>query len=251
MSIPSGNPILETSGLRKGFGGVSAVDGIRLRIGRGELRCIIGPNGAGKSTLFQLLLGRVRPEAGSIVFDGRDITRLHPFQRAHLGIAMKFQNLAVYQNLTVTHNLCVPLQHVANERTLPGEIAQLLKRLNLEGTEQSLVRNLPHGKKQWLAIGMALAMKPRLLLLDEPTAGMSPEETRVTSEIVRSLNAGGVTVLVIEHDMAFVRQLNSPVTVMHNGRIFAEADFAVIENDPDVRRLYLGSGYTANQVSAA
>ena len=249
MTTASGDPILDIRDLRKRFGGVRAVDGVNLGVRRGELRCIIGPNGAGKSTLFQLLLGRIRADAGSILYGGRDITRLHPFQRAHLGIAMKFQNLAVYNGLTVEHNLRVPLQHSCSEKTLPAEIAQLLQRLDLEGTERMLVRNLSHGKKQWLAIGMALAMKPQLLLLDEPTAGMSAEETRATGEIVRSVNAEGVTVLVIEHDMAFVRQLNAPVCVLHEGRVFAEGEFAAIESDPEVRRLYLGSGGAA--VSAA
>jgi len=251
MTAQSRDLILEIRDLRRRFGGVRAVDGVDLDIGRGELRCIIGPNGAGKSTLFQLLLGRVRADSGSIAYAGRDITRLHPFQRARLGIAMKFQNLAVYQDLTVEHNLRVPLQHVCSERVLPEEIARLLHRLDLAGTERMPARSLPHGKKQWLAIGMALAMRPRLLLLDEPTAGMSPEETRATSEIVRSVHADGVTVLVIEHDMAFVRQLNAPVTVLHEGRVFAEGDFAAIENDPDVRRLYLGSGYAGVHDPAA
>lgn len=251
MTASTRDLILDIRDLRKRFGGVRAVDGVVMGIARGELRCIIGPNGAGKSTLFQLLLGRIRPDAGSIVYDGQDISRLHPFQRARLGIAMKFQNLAVYQDLSVEHNLRVPLQHSCREKAIPAEIALLLRRLDLKGTERTLVRNLSHGKQQWLAIGMALAMKPRLLLLDEPTAGMSLEETRATSEIVRSVNAEGVTVLIIEHDMAFVRQLNAPVTVLHEGRVFAEGEFAAIENDPDVRRLYLGSGHIPGRVSAA
>ena len=237
----SSAPILEIARLNKAFGGVHAIDGLDLRLCEGELRCIIGPNGAGKSTLFQLILGRIRPDSGTIRFRDRNITQLHVFQRAHLGIGIKFQNLGVYQNLTVGHNLFVPLQHHHPSRELDNAIREMLVQLRLEGSEHSLVRELAHGQKQWLAIGMALAMKPTLLLLDEPTAGMSPDETRTTGEIVRSLSREGVTILVIEHDMAFVRQLRAPITVLHYGRVFAEGTFSEIEGHAEVRRIYLGS----------
>jgi len=245
--VPSGTsagsiaPILEIASLSKAFGGVRAIDELDLTLGEGEIRCIIGPNGAGKSTLFQLIIGSVRADSGIIRFRDHNITRLHVFQRAHLGIAIKFQNLGVYQNLTVRHNLLVPLQHHYRSHELEDAIGKMLVQLKLEGTESLLVRDLAHGQKQWLAIGMALAMKPALLLLDEPTAGMSPDETRATGEIVQALNREGVTILVIEHDMAFVRQLRAPVTVLHYGKVFAEGPFREIEGHADVRRIYLGS----------
>ena len=245
--VPSGTaagsiaPILQIASLSKAFGGVRAIDDLDLTLGEGELRCIIGPNGAGKSTLFQLILGRIRADGGTIRFRDHNITRLHVFQRAHLGIAIKFQNLGVYQNLTVRHNLLVPLQHHYRSGDLDDAIGEMLVQLKLEGTESLLVRELAHGQKQWLAIGMALAMKPALLLLDEPTAGMSPDETRDTGEIVQTLNRKGVTILIIEHDMAFVRQLRAPITVLHYGKLFAEGTFADIEGHAEVRRIYLGS----------
>jgi branched-chain amino acid transport system ATP-binding protein len=242
-------PLLETVELKKRFGGVHAVDGISLSLGAGELRCIIGPNGAGKSTFFQLLTGRVRPDSGRIFYAGRDITREHPFQRARHGIAVKVQSLGVYPELTVQHNLSVPLQRHVSESQLPAAISALLPRLGLAGREQSVVRDLSHGQRQWLALGMALATRPRLLLLDEPTAGMSPEETRSTGAIVKEVNAEGVAVIVIEHDMAFVRQLNAPVTVLHYGRLFAHGTLAEIESHDEVRRLYLGAAAPQRQSS--
>jgi branched-chain amino acid transport system ATP-binding protein len=233
--------LLETIDLRKRFGGVCAVDTITLSISAGELRCIIGPNGAGKSTFFQLLSGRILADSGRILYDGQDITASYPFQRARRGIAVKVQGLGVYSNLTVEHNLAVPLQRHLREAELRSQIAELLPRLGLAGQEQTIVRNLSHGQRQWLALGMALATRPRLLLLDEPTAGMSPEETRLTGDIVKEVNGQGVAVIVIEHDMAFVRQLNAPVTVLHYGRVFAQGTLAEIESHEDVRHLYLGT----------
>jgi branched-chain amino acid transport system ATP-binding protein len=233
--------LLETVDLKKRFGGVHAVDGISLSLAAGELRCIIGPNGAGKSTFFQLLTGRVRADSGRIFYFGQDITHDHPFQRARRGIAVKVQSLGVYSELTVRYNLSVPLQRHFGESELQSQIAAMLPRLGLAGREDAIVRDLSHGQRQWLALGMALAMRPRLLLLDEPTAGMSPEETRSTGEIVKQVNGEGVAVIVIEHDMAFVRQLEAPVTVLHYGRLFAHGTLAEIEGHADVRRLYLGT----------
>jgi len=237
----SAEPLLEVRDLSKRFGGLQAVSEVGFRLGAGELRCIIGPNGAGKSTLFKLLLGSIRPDAGTIRFAGIDVTRREPHSRARLGIGIKFQNLAVYQHLTVRHNLLLPLSHHCRGSALDAEAARLLARLDLSGSEGRLAGSLSHGQKQWLAIGMALAMKPRLLLLDEPTAGMGPEETRATGELIHAVQAEGVAALVVEHDMAFVRQLGAPVVVMHTGRVFAEGTLAEIESHEDVRRIYLGA----------
>jgi branched-chain amino acid transport system ATP-binding protein len=239
--VPSstGIQLLVVRGLAKAFGGVQATNRIDLTLASGELRCIIGPNGAGKSTLFKLLMGMIMPDAGTVRFAGADITYAQPHRRARLGIGIKLQNMGVYPNLTVRHNMLVPL-HGAHDPD--AEIRRALEPLRLADKADWLVSDLAHGERQWLAIGMALAMRPRLLLLDEPTAGMGPEETRATSALIRSLNGEGVTVLVTEHDMAFVRQLQSRITVLHFGTVLAEGTLSEIEQHAEVRRIYLGKG---------
>lgn len=237
---PPGSPLLEVRGLAKAFGGVRATNAVDLTLPTGELRCIIGPNGAGKSTLFKLLMGMIMPDAGTVRFAGMDITRAQPHRRAHLGIGIKLQNMGVYQDLTVRHNMLVPLHHIRTGQQLETEIRDLLEPLRLADKTERLAKQLSHGERQWLAIGMVLAMRPKLLLLDEPTAGMGAEETRATGELIRTLNRQGVTVLVTEHDMAFVRQLQAPITVMHFGRVLADGSLAEIEQHAEVRRIYLG-----------
>lgn len=232
--------IVETRSLSKIFGGVRAVDELDLSIQEGEIHCIIGPNGAGKSTLFKLLMGIERPTAGAIVLDDHDITHMAPHLRARRGLAIKFQSMQVYQDLTVYQNLFIPLRRHHRPREIPDRCADLLTQLQLTDTEERIVGDLSHGQQQWLAIGMSMAVDPKVLLLDEPTAGMSPEETRQTAAIVRQLNEAGVTIAVIEHDMAFVRDLDTRTTVLHYGKVFAQGAFADIERDDDVHRIYLG-----------
>jgi branched-chain amino acid transport system ATP-binding protein len=233
--------LLEARGISKSFGGIQAVDNINVAMEPGELRCLIGPNGAGKSTFLQILAGNIQPDRGTVHFVGRDITRRQPHQRAHMGIAIKYQNVGVYQNLTVRHNLLVPLRHRFSGEPLRRETERWLAQLDLSGTEGEIARKLSHGQKQWLALGMTLAMRPQVLLLDEPTAGMTREETRATGELIRGVNANGVAALIVEHDMAFVRQLNAPITVMHYGRVLAEGTLAEIERHEEVQRIYLGT----------
>ncbi|GAB5469387.1 MAG: ATP-binding cassette domain-containing protein [Rhodospirillales bacterium] len=232
--------ILEVRDLEKGFGGVKALNGLSLAIAPGELVCIIGPNGAGKSTFFKLLMGLEMPSAGRIFFRGRDITRLPLFKRARLGLGIKFQNMNVYQELSVYQNLFIPLRRHHKPDEIRQQIGDLLQQLHLAGTEDEPVQNLSHGQQQWLAIGMSIALEPEVLLLDEPAAGMSPEETRATAAIVKRLNRQGVTVGVIEHDMMFIRSLNARTTVLHHGRLFAEGTYEDIERNEDVHRIYLG-----------
>ena len=241
-------PLLEVRGLVKAFGGVRATSDINLSLAAAELRCVIGPNGAGKSTLFKLLMGMIMPDAGSINFAGVDITRAQPHRRARLGIGIKLQNMGVYPNLTVRHNMLIPLHHERSDLDPDAEIHRLLHPLRLDGKADWLVGSLSHGERQWLAIGMALAMRPRLLLLDEPTAGLGQEETRATGELIRSLNREGVTVLVTEHDMAFVRQLQCRITVLHFGAVLAEGPLAEIEQHAEVRRIYLGQSTTRRRL---
>ena len=193
---PTAGAIIETRSLSKVFGGVRAVDGLDLAISEGEIHCIIGPNGAGKSTLFKLLMGIERPTAGAISLEGHDVTRLAPHLRARRGLAIKFQAMQVYQDLNVYQNLFIPLRRHHRPREIAERCAELLAQLQLTDTEERIVGDLSHGQQQWLAIGMSMAVEPKVLLLDEPTAGMSPEETRQTATIVRQLNETGVTIAV-------------------------------------------------------
>jgi branched-chain amino acid transport system ATP-binding protein len=232
--------LLQVTGLSKYFGGVRAVDRVDWSIRPGETRCIIGPNGAGKSTFFQLLVGRLRSDRGMILFRGQDITRMHPFERARLGLAVKPQTLGVFGELTVEHNLRLALQRSLSGSALESRIDTRLSELGLAPKKRFLAREISHGEKQWLGLGMAMSLNPALLLLDEPTAGMSPAETSKTVTIIKAVAASGTSVLVVEHDMAFVRDLAVETTVFHNGRVFAKGSLADIEGNEDVRRLYLG-----------
>lgn len=239
--MTSNESIIDISGLAKRYGGVAALQGVDFSIDRGELHCIIGPNGAGKSTFFKLLMGIERPTAGAIRYKGRDITSLGSFERARLGISVKFQNVRVYQDLSVFHNLFIPLRRHHRMKDIPEQVAELLGQLRLAGAENETVSSLSHGQIQWLAIGMSIAARPEVLLLDEPTAGMSDDETRETANIIRRLSASGMTILAIEHDMTFIRDLNTRTTVLHYGRLFAQGTFSEIETNEDVHRIYLGT----------
>jgi branched-chain amino acid transport system ATP-binding protein len=232
--------ILETEGLTKRFGGLVAVDDVDYRIPFGEIRCLIGPNGAGKSTFFKMLAGRLQPTAGRITYKGEDITALEPHERARRGVSIKFQDVSVYPNLSVRENLRIPVQRYREGTGIQTAIADLLELVRLDGKEDVLVDNLSHGEQQWLEIAMATAIEPELLLLDEPTAGMTIEETEETGDLIRSLADQGMTVVVVEHDINFVRQIAEMVTVLHNGKVFAEGTVSEIEDDEDVQRIYLG-----------
>jgi urea transport system ATP-binding protein len=238
-------PLLETRKLNKRFGGLQVTADVDFSLEQGELHCLIGPNGAGKSTLFRLILGEYRPTSGQIFYDGREITRLEPHDRVRRGISVKFQVPGIFKALSVAQNLEIALQHHLEGHSLRGEIERQLDFLNLASDADQAAGNLSHGQKQWLEIGMATSLKPKLLLLDEPTAGMSPEETHATGEMVRVLQAEGMTVLAVEHDMAFVRQIATRVTVLHFGRIFAQGSIEEIMTDDRVAEIYLGQGHGA------
>jgi ABC-type uncharacterized transport system ATPase subunit len=235
-------PLLETRKLNKRFGGLQVTADVDFSLEQGELHCLIGPNGAGKSTLFRLILGEYRPTSGQIFYDGREVTRLEPHDRVRRGISVKFQVPGIFKALSVAQNLEIALQHHLEGHSLRGEIERQLDFLNLASDADQAAGNLSHGQKQWLEIGMATSLKPKLLLLDEPTAGMSPEETHATGEMVRVLQAEGMTVLAVEHDMAFVRQIATRVTVLHFGRIFAQGSIDEIMTDDRVAEIYLGQG---------
>ena len=235
--------LLECRGLNKHFGGLHVTNSVDLTLQPGEIHCLIGPNGAGKSTLFRLILGEHQPSSGEIYFAGENITALKSFARIRRGLSVKFQVPGVFKGLSVRQNLEIALQSHHHGAALAQEIDGLLDFLGLSAEQAQTAGNLSHGQKQWLEIGMAIALKPRLLLLDEPTAGMSPEETHMTGEMVRRLNAEGMTVLAIEHDMAFVRQVAQRVTVLHLGQVFAQGSIDEIVADERVAAIYLGQAH--------
>lgn len=234
--------ILATERLSKRFGGIVATDDVSLAIPEGELRCIIGPNGAGKSTLFALLCGIHRPDAGRIVLKGEDATRLPAFRRVRLGVGLTFQTNRAYHALTVRQNLEAPLRVGRADRPADAEerYAYALEQFGLDPMSDMPARELPHHRLQWLEIAMVLAGGPDILLLDEPTAGMSPEETLKTARVLQHLNGAGLTIVVVEHDIAFVREAARSVTVLHQGRIFAEGTVDDITAHDEVRKIYLG-----------
>jgi branched-chain amino acid transport system ATP-binding protein len=236
-------PLLETRRLNKRFGGLQVIADVDFVLSPGELHCLIGPNGAGKSTLFRLILGEYEPTSGQVFYDGNEVTRLEPHDRIRRGISVKFQVPGIFKALSVAQNLEIALQHHLEGLSLRDEVDRRLDFLNLTSEADQAAGNLSHGQKQWLEIGMATSLKPKLLLLDEPTAGMSPEETHATGEMVRALQAEGMTVLAVEHDMAFVRQIATRVTVLHFGRIFAQGSIDEIMADDRVAEIYLGQGH--------
>jgi branched-chain amino acid transport system ATP-binding protein len=233
-------PLLRTENLVKSFGGVVAVDHLSLLVSSGELRCLIGPNGAGKSTLFALLSGLQRPDRGHIWFKGKDITRLPPHRRVRNGLCQKFQTTRIYREMTVAQNLLIASRvHFEHE---DERLRWALQSLDLVSRAEVKAGELPHSHQQWLEICLTLSTHPDLILLDEPTAGMTPDETARTARFLIELNKQGLTVLVVEHDMEFVRHIASRVTVLHNGKIFTEGVLEEIEANREVRRIYLGEG---------
>ncbi len=230
--------ILATQELTKKFGGLTAVDSVDLSIAEGEIRCLIGPNGAGKSTLLELITGQLSPTAGDIYFDGINLTTLDPHKRVDAGISVKFQSPHVYESLTVRQNLRVPLQRT--NQSVEPVLSDTLDRISLKSKVDKPASDLSHGEKQRLEIGMALTLDPTLMLLDEPVAGMSIDETDDIADLIRSLHADGMTFLIVEHDMKFVRQVSQQVTVLNQGSIFRQGPIEEIQSDDDVRRIYLG-----------
>lgn len=237
--------ILQATAVAKTFGGLAAVSGVDLSIEAGEIHCLIGPNGAGKSTFFKLIVGTYAPTTGNIVFGGVNITDMQPSARVRRGMSIKMQTPSVFKELPVRQNLEVALQYHVAKADLAKEEERLLDLLELAAHADKLAGTLSHGQQQWLEIGMALALRPKLLLLDEPTAGMSTEETFKTGELIQSLNGEGMTVLVVEHDMAFIRQIAQRVTVLHFGKVFAHGSIAEIISDPRVAEIYLGKTHAA------
>jgi branched-chain amino acid transport system permease protein len=224
----------------KSFGGLAAVSRVSLLFPEKGVHCLIGPNGAGKSTYFNLLAGRYRPSAGRIVLGGDDVTRERPDQRARRGIGIKLQVGSLYPELTCLENVWLAAYAATRSSRLASErAAEVLDWLGLLPRAPDPAGILSHGEQQWLEIGMVLAAEPAVVLLDEPTAGMTRDETAQTADLVTALGEH-VSVVVVEHDMEFVRRLDVPVTVFHQGRIFARGSLDELRRDERVLDIYLG-----------
>ncbi|UOE21922.1 urea ABC transporter ATP-binding protein UrtD [Thermobifida halotolerans] len=239
-------PLLRLSEIKVVFGSFTAVDGVDLSVAERELRFLIGPNGAGKTTLIDVITGRTRPSGGRVLFGGVDITgrREHAIVRA--GIGRTFQTATVFERLSVADNVDLaasyrmgPLRLLRRRRGISDAVAAVLERVGLLRLADRGAGVLSHGQRQWLEIGMLLAQQPRLLLLDEPVAGMSAAERERTGELLTEISADH-TVVVVEHDMEFLRRYARDVTVLHEGRVLTEGTVARVQADPRVQEVYLG-----------
>ena len=242
--------LLELSGVSVSFDGFKAINNLSFQIGETELRAVIGPNGAGKTTFMDIITGKTKPNSGRVTWGeaGISLLGLSESRIAREGIGRKFQKPTVFEALTVFENL--ELAMAADKRVFPtltavmkaeyrDRIDEVLEMIGLESLRDRLAGILSHGQKQWLEIGMLLMQKPRLLLVDEPVAGMTEQEMERTAELLTSL-AGKQSVVVVEHDMGFVRSIARKVTVLHQGSVLAEGTMDQVSNDPDVIKVYLG-----------
>jgi branched-chain amino acid transport system ATP-binding protein len=247
--------ILETSDLTKDFDGFVATNKVSFTLEEGERHAIIGPNGAGKTTFFNLITGHLKPTAGKVFFDGREITGMVPHRVVRLGLARSFQRINIYPRMTVFENVQVALiardhNHfklfTLGESQNRGETSDLLALVGLQREALEIAGELSYGKQKQLELAIALAENPRVLLLDEPTAGMSPQETSEAIGLVdRITRERGLTLLFTEHDMSVVFGISDRISVLHHGEIIASGEPEAVRNDPEVRRVYLGESLDA------
>ena len=242
--------MLEVRGLTKRFGGVVAVDHVRLSVSAGEIHALIGPNGAGKTTLIAQVSGSLGPDSGEIFFDGHEVTRKPQHLRVRAGLARSYQITSIFRRFSVLDNLALAVQArsgtslsfwrpLAAEKPLFDEAASIAHEVGLSGRTGFLAGNLAHGEQRALEVGLALATRPKLVLLDEPMAGMGPEESQRMIALIQRIRAQ-VTVLLVEHDMDAVFRLADRISVLVNGRVIASGAPADIRLDPEVKRAYLG-----------
>jgi urea transport system ATP-binding protein len=249
MTAIASPDLLYLNAVTVSFDGFRALNALSLAVDRGEMRAIIGPNGAGKTTMMDVITGKTRPDEGEVIFAGsHDLTVLDEASIANLGIGRKFQKPTVFESHTVWDNLSLALRAkrdvFATLFARPSQqerdsIGELLETVHLGDAKETLAANLSHGQKQWLEIGMLLAQDPQLLLVDEPAAGMTDEETAQTARLLRKINRTH-TIVVVEHDMTFVRDLDVRVTVLHEGSVLAEGHLDHVSADERVIEVYLG-----------
>jgi urea transport system ATP-binding protein len=249
MDVRTTSALLYLDGVTVSFDGFVALNKLSLAVEAGEMRAIIGPNGAGKTTMMDVVTGKTRPDGGEVYFDGSfDLTRLDESEIAQLGIGRKFQKPTIFESHTVEDNLLLALKSDRRARKAllwresieeKRRIDRLLGTIRLAAVREQVAGGLSHGQKQWLEIGMLLAQDPKLLLVDEPVAGMSDAETRQTADLLREINRDH-TVVVVEHDMAFVRDLGVKVTVLHEGEVIAEGSIDQVSVNERVIEVYLG-----------
>jgi urea transport system ATP-binding protein len=240
--------ILSVEDLTVSFDGFKAVDGLNFYVEKDELRCVIGPNGAGKTTLLDMICGKTQPSGGVVRFKNYNLTGMIEYQITRVGVGRKFQTPSVYEDLTVFENLEISYPKrrgilgslfFKREEELLSKIDQVAEQIFLHEVLRHKAGRLSHGQKQWLEIGMLLMQDPELLLLDEPVAGMSAREREQTAELLNSISKGR-SIVVIEHDMAFVRMIAHKVTVLHQGKLLAEGTMDQVQNDERVIDVYLG-----------
>lgn len=249
-SPASSDPVLRTSGLSKEFNGFRAVSDVDLSVADGTVHALVGPNGAGKTTLFNLLTGFIKPTSGSIAIGGRDVTGMRPEQIAQRGVARSFQIASLFEELTLAEHVELALQGRDGTgyrfwrsdkrlRRYAADTADLLEQVGLGGMSGVPAGSLAYGQKRALELALALALSPRLLLLDEPTAGMGVEDVARTIELIKRVRADR-TIVLVEHNMQVVGDLADTVTVLQFGKVLAEGDYQSVRNDPDVITAYLG-----------
>ena len=234
--------VLETHDLTMRFGGVVAVNNVNFSLQESELRCLIGPNGAGKSTFFKCLLGqyRMNHENGRVLIRGNDVTGWNTFEIVRLGIGVKTQVPSVMNGLTVQENLWLSSRRIHGWHGASGAVAEVARELQIEDLLRRTVGELSHGQRQVVEIGIVLVQRPWLLLLDEPAAGMTGDEVERLIGIIRRINQTA-SIIIVDHDMEFVRMLGSTVTVFHQGSILVEGPAEQVLNDPAVREVYIGN----------